>query len=473
MRDRIHLPQPLAALAERVARAFAEDGHELYLVGGVVRDLLLGAPLGTDLDFASDALPEAARSALARLRPDGMYDVGKRFGTMGAVFGGVRVEVTTYRAEAYAAGSRKPDVAFQGRLDDDLARRDFTINAIAAEPLGGQLVDPLGGRQDLERQRLRAVGEPSERFLDDPLRLLRAVRFASRLHFELDPPTASAVRATAEALASISRERVRDELDKIVAGAAPARGIALLCELGLAAHTLPELLALRGMRQETGRHKDVFTHTLQVLDRTPPRLALRWAALLHDVAKPRTLSMTANGEVHFFGHDALGARVTRRILTELHQPHELVERASRLVGMHLRANAYDASWTDGAVRRFVREVGEDLLEDVLALSRADVTTGRADRRLAIAGRVAELEQRILALSAEEDIARLDSPLDGNALMALFERGPGPWIRPIKDRLRELVIDGELAEDDQATATAIARQLYAEVTDQAHETARLR
>ncbi len=473
MRDRLELPPALAALCRRIADPFAHAGYELYLVGGIVRDLLLGAPVGTDVDFATDALPEESRLALAAARPDGIYDVGKRFGTMGAVFGSLRVEVTTYRAEAYAAGSRKPEVAFGRRLEDDLARRDFTINAVAAEPLSGRVVDPLGGRVDLARHLLRAVGDPRDRLLDDPLRLLRAVRFASRLQFEIDPDTASAVHGTAAALGTISRERVRDELDKIVIGPAPALGIGLLCDLGLAEFALPELLALRGMRQETGRHKDVFTHTLQVVDRSPPRLVLRWAALLHDIAKPRTLSQTASGEVHFFGHDALGARIARRMLTDLHQPHDLIERASRLVGLHLRANAYDDSWTDGAVRRFVREVGEDLLDDVLALSRADVTTGRAARRMAIAGRVDELEQRILELSAQADIALLDSPLDGNALMALFDRGPGPWIRPIKDRLRELVIDGELDPDDRETATGIARQLYAERPHDAHETARLR
>ncbi len=280
------------------------------------------------------------------------------------------------------------------------------------------------------------------------------MRFASRLQFELDPATAERASRTAAALATISRERVRDELDKILPGPAPGRGIAPAVRARPCRRSrCPELLALRGMRQETGRHKDVFTHTLQVLDRTPPRLALRWAALLHDIAKPRTLSLSANGEVHFFGHDALGERMARRILGDLHQPNELIERVSRLVGLHLRANAYDGSWTDGAVRRFVREVGEDLLEDLLALSRADVTTGRAERRLAIAERVAELEQRILELSAQEDIARLDSPLDGHALMQLFERGPGPWIRPIKDHLREMVIDGELDADDRDTATA--------------------
>jgi poly(A) polymerase len=471
--ERLVLPPDLHRLSARVAEPFAARGRELYLVGGVVRDLLLGAPAGTDLDFATNAAPDETRAALRAARPDGVYDVGERFGTIGAVFGPTRVEVTTYRAEAYEAGSRKPSVAFRGRLEDDLARRDFTINAIAAEPVTGRIEDPIGGRQDLARGLVRAVGEPSARFLDDPLRLVRAVRFASRLGFELDARTAAAIRQASPALARISRERVRDELDKILLGPAPALGVALLCDLGLAEHSLPDLLALRGMRQEAGRHKDVFGHTLQVLDRTPPRLPLRWAALLHDVAKPKTLQVAANGEVHFFGHDQVGARMARRILADLHQPNELIDRAAGLVGYHLRANAYDGTWTDGAVRRFVREVGDEMLEDLLALSRADVTSGRAERRAAIAASVAELERRILELRAQADVARLSSPLDGNDLMQLFGRGPGPWIRPIKDALLELVLDGELAPDDRAAAEPIARRLYDELGLGEHETARLR
>jgi poly(A) polymerase len=478
MVERLRLPPRLQALSERVAEQFARRQLELYLVGGSVRDALLGAPAGQrhDLDFATNALPSETRAALAALPGARIYVVGERFGTIGAAFDDARVEITTYRAEAYTEGSRKPAVAFRGQLADDLARRDFTINAIAADPLTGELVDPMGGLADLARRRVRAVGDPIARFHDDPLRLLRAVRFANRLAFELDPATAAAIRQASGALSTISRERVRDELDKILTGPAPGAGIALMCDLGLAEHSLPELLSLRGMRQEAGRHKDVFGHTLQVLDRTPPRLPLRWAALLHDIAKPRTLSVAANGEVHFFGHDQLGARMARRILRDLHQPQELVEHAGRLVAFHLRANAYDASWTDGAVRRFVREVGDDLLEDLLSLSRADVTSGRIERRTAIARSVAELERRILDLRAQEDIAKLSSPLDGNDLMRLFGRPPGPWIRPIKERLLELVLDGTLAQGDKAAAEPIARQLYAELepeTVREHETARLR
>jgi poly(A) polymerase len=433
----------------------------VYLVGGVVRDLLLGAPAGTDLDFATSASPEESKAVLSAAGGK-VYALGERFGTIGAVFGPTRVEVTTYRAEAYQPGSRKPQVAFEGGLKDDLARRDFTINAIALDPLSGTLEDPFDGRDDLARGFLRAVGNPVDRFGEDPLRLLRAIRFASRLGFEIDAPTAEAICTTAESLSTISRERVRDEMDKLLLGPAPARGVLLLCDLALAEHSLPDVPRLRGLQHEEARHKDIFGHTLQVLDRTPPRLALRWAALLHDIAKPATRRLEANGKVSFHGHDHKGERMARRILSGLNQPAELIDRVGRLVGLHLRANAYEGAWTDSAVRRFVREVGDDLVQDLLLLSRADVTTGRIERRMAIAASVAELERRIVELRAQEDIARLDSPLDGTELMELFGRGPGRWIKPIKDHLREMVIDGELSMQDKAAAIPIARRLYEEL-----------
>ena len=400
----------LRELSVRIAREFAAREAELYLVGGVVRDLLLGAAGGHDLDFATSAVPA---------------------------------------------------VSFRGRLYDDLARRDFTINAMALDPTSGAIQDPFDGRSDLSRGVVRAVGNAVERFNEDPLRLLRAVRFASRLGFPIEAGTAQAACAAASALATISRERVRDELDRMLLGPAPADGIRLLCDLGLAEHSLPDLPRLRGMEHEQGRQKDVFTHTLQVLDRTPPRLALRWAAVLHDIGKPATKRVD-HGKVTFHGHDHKGERMARRILTDLHQPSDVVDRVARLVGLHLRANAYAGEWTDSAVRRLVREVGDDLLEDLLALSRADVTTGRVERRMEIARSVAELERRVGELREQEDIARLSSPLDGLELMALFGRGPGPWIRPIKDHLTELVIDGDLAASDKATAERIARQLFEEL-----------
>jgi poly(A) polymerase len=459
------LPADVQRLSGQIAHQLAqiEPRAELFLVGGIVRDLLLGAPRGQhDLDFATSALPPQTERAL-KAAGGNVFKIGEKFGTIGAVFGDLHVEVTTYRAEAYQSGSRKPEVEFGHNLTHDLARRDFTFNAMALDPLTGALADPFDGQADLSSGTIRAVGDPVARFQEDPLRLLRAVRFASRLWFEIDPQTASAIAVAAPALATISRERVRDELEKLLLGPSPSRGIRLLCDLGLADFSLPDVPRLRGMANELtqGRHKDVFSHTLQVLDRTPPRLALRWAALLHDIAKPATKHVE-NGKVTFHGHDHKGERMARRILGELHQPSELIERVGRLVGLHLRANAYAGEWTDSAVRRFVLEVGDELIEDLLALSRADVTTGRIERRQAIARSVAELERRIHELRAREDIARIASPLDGADLMQLFERGPGPWIQPIKDHLKELVIEGELGAGDQEAAIPIARRVYAEL-----------
>jgi poly(A) polymerase len=461
-----YLPEATRRLSERIAAELdrVDPDAELFLVGGIVRDLLLQAPVGRDLDFATSARPRQTERAL-KAAGGKVFTVGEKFGTIAAVFEDAQVEITTYRAEAYQPGSRKPEVEFGRSLADDLARRDFTINAMAIDVRGGHwsLTDPCRGHEDLERGAIRAVGAAAERFREDPLRLLRAVRLAARLGFSIDAETEQAIQQSAQELASISRERVRDELEKTLLGPQPARGIQLLCDLGLADFSLPDVPKLRGMQQEVGagHHKDVFNHTLQVLDRTPPRLALRWAALLHDIAKPATKRIE-RGKVTFHGHDHKGERMARRILSELREPSDLIDRAGRLVGLHLRANAYEGAWTDSAVRRFVLDVGEDAVEDLLALSRADVTTGRIERRAAIARSVAELEQRIQELRAQEDIARIASPLDGLELMQLFERGPGPWIQPIKDALRELVIEGELRAGDKETATPIARRLYSEL-----------
>jgi poly(A) polymerase len=469
----VRLPDEVRQLALRIASALqrVQTDTELYLVGGIVRDVLLGAPIGHDLDFATSAEPRQTERALRAIGGK-VFTIGEKFGTIGAVFGEVQVEITTYRAEAYEPGSRKPSVAFKRNLSDDLARRDFTINAIAIDPREDKLADPFDGQTDLQRGLVRAVGTASERFEEDPLRLLRAVRFASRLGFEIESETAEAIARSAHALAAISRERVRDELDKLLLGPAPARGIHLLCELGLAEFSLPDVPRLRGMQQEPGygRHKDVFSHTLQVLDRTPPRLALRWAALLHDIAKPATKRVD-HGKVTFHGHDVKGERMARHILSELHEPSEMIDRVGHLVGLHLRANAYEGGWTDSAVRRFVLEVGDDAVEDLLMLSRADVTTGRIERRAAIASSVAELETRIRELREQEDIARIASPLDGLELMELFGRGPGRWIQPIKDALREMVIEGELATTDKEKALPIARRLYAEMQSEEASAAR--
>ncbi|MGE3269899.1 MAG: HDIG domain-containing metalloprotein [Chloroflexota bacterium] len=438
--------------------AFAGGERELYLVGGSVRDLLLGHP-PTDLDFTTDARPPEIKRLLERAHADHIFAVGERFGTIGGVFGEHIVEITTYRSEAYQAGSRKPEVEFGDSLEGDLSRRDFTINAMALHAINAELVDPFGGQDDLSARQVRAVGTPEDRFADDPLRLMRAVRFASRLAFQIEPATRRAIPPSADALASISRERIAQEMAKILTSRLPGLGLRLLTDLGLMRQIIPEVLAMQGMHQDASyRHKDVYEHTLQVVDQSPPRLVVRWAALLHDIAKPRTRSVD-NGVVHFIGHETLGEKMARKILQGLRLDRQTIDQVALLVAMHQRANAYEEDWTDGAVRRFVREAG-DCLEDLLDLSAADVTSKRQDRQRAAGARVSALRERIERLAAEAEIEKLASPLDGLELMAMFGRPPGPWIKPVKEHLLAAVLDGQLAPDDKDRATEMAQAFMA-------------
>ncbi|HYU20635.1 MAG TPA: HD domain-containing protein [Chloroflexota bacterium] len=461
----MHAPPgpPSADPTPALADAFSSAGKALYLVGGSVRDLLLGRP-SPDLDFTTDARPRQVKTLLRRAGADSIFAVGEKFGTIGAWFGDCLVEVTTYRSERYQPGSRKPDVEFGHSLYGDLSRRDFTVNAIAQDVRSGELVDPFGGQADLKARLIRAVGCAAERFAEDPLRLLRAVRLAVQLGLDIEPATRQAIVEEADRLAEISRERIAQEMHKLLLAGPPTRGIRLLCDLGLMREIIPELLAMRGMLEDRYRHKDVFEHTLQVVDRSPPVLAVRWAALLHDIAKPRTRSVE-NGQVHFFGHERVGEQMAARILAGLHLDRRTIERVCTLVRMHQRANSYDEDWTDGAVRRFMREAGP-ALEDLLVLSRADVTTRRPEKMRAAARRVTALETRVAEIRAREDVERLSSPLDGHELMALFGRGPGPWIKPIKDRLLSAVLDGTLAPDDKEGAAAVARETLADLEGQA-------
>jgi len=450
---------PLLRLAER----FADQGHVLYLVGGCVRDLLLGRPHTADFDLATDATPGEVKALLQAAGAEHIWAVGERFGTIGAHYQGETVEITTFRSEEYAPRSRKPAVRFGASLEGDLARRDLTINAIAQDLRTGALIDPFGGERDLAARLVRAVGNADERFAEDPLRLLRAVRFVAQLDFRLAPDTAAAIQRQADLLADISRERIAQEMNKILMAPRAGHALRLLCDLGLMRHIVPELLAMRGMRQDLYRYKDVFEHTLHVVDNAEPELALRWAALLHDIAKPRTISHV-NGETHFFGHEVVGEGMSRRILGRLRLDRALIEKVARLVALHQRVNNYEGDWTDGAVRRFMREAGDDL-EDLFKLSRADVTTRREEKRRAALRRVDELRARCEAIRAQEDVAKIHSPIDGNDLMALFGRGPGPWIKPIKEHLLNLVLEGQLAQDDRETAERIARELVAELEAQ--------
>lgn len=444
-----------------LAQGFRAQQKQLYMVGGTVRDVLLQRGESADADLATDARPDEIKRLVAPTKPSAIVLVGERFGTVRLHYDTNIVEITTFRSERYNPESRKPEVCFGTSLEEDLRRRDFTINALARDPLNGHIIDLFGGRQDLEAHVLRAVGdEPDKRFDEDPLRLLRAVRFAAQLNFTIESETRSSIERQAAKLQKISRERIRDEMNKLLLSAHPARGIDLLVELGLMEWIIPEVMELRGVSQNPQLRapatKDVYSHVLRVIERSSRRMATRWSALLHDIAKPRTKSVEDN-KVHFFGHEDVGAYMARDILKRLHFDRDFIESISRIVRLHMRANAYTSDWTDGAVRRLMLDCGDDLA-DLLDLSRADITSYRVDKVARAAARVTELGERCQRLQEEAERVPLKSPLDGNELMALFDRGPGPWLRPLKEHLLGLVIDGALSPDDKEEAAKIAKSL---------------
>lgn len=452
-------------VTQRLGQSFAAAGEELYLVGGVVRDLLLGRTVG-DLDFATSALPERTKQLGSQAGADAVYLIGERFGTVGLVFGHdsdrITVEITTYRTEWYPDETRFPSVELGGTIGDDLGRRDFTVNAIAIDANSGILLDPFDGQGDLARGILRAVGDPDSRFAEDPLRLLRAGRFVAQLGLLIEPATAAAMRRNAESLRRISQERILAELTRLLIGPYASHGLETLRQTGLLAVVMPELASLAASAQEgpglsRHREKDLWEHTKRVVDQAPPRPAVRWAALLHDAAKPQTRSVDATGEVHFFGHERAGADLASKLLRRLKADKATQSMVSQLVELHQRPTSYEPDWTDSAARRLALEAG-DVLDDLLDLAAADVTSAREGKQRAAAERIVALRAHLARLEAEQALAELRSPLDGNDLMALFQRPPGRWIAEIKDHLRELVIDGELAPTDKATAERIARDL---------------
>jgi poly(A) polymerase len=447
-----------------LAEAFRAQHKQLYMVGGTVRDVLLHREKSADADLATDARPDEIKRIVAPTHPSAIVLVGERFGTVRLHYDANIVEITTFRSERYNPESRKPEVCFGNNLEEDLSRRDFTINALAHDPLNGYIIDLYHGRQDLEAHTLRAVGEePDKRFDEDPLRLLRAVRFAAQLDFTIEPETYQAIARQATKLQKISRERIRDEMNKLLLSPHPVKGLELLVDLGLMEWIVPDVLELRGAsmnsRLNAPRSKDVYAHVLRVVERSTPRLKARWAALLHDIAKPRTKSVEDH-KVHFFGHEDVGAYMARDILKSLHFDRDFIDSVSNLVKLHMRINAYTSDWTDGAVRRLMLDIGDDL-PDLLDLSRADITSYRVDKVNRAAARVTELAERCQVLQEEAERVPLKSPLDGNELMAMFHRGPGPWLRPLKEHLLGLVIDGVLASDNKEEATRIAQELMQE------------
>ena len=443
-------------LAQTLTEIFNDSDHQLYLVGGSVRDQLLGLE-STDLDFAASARPDETRRLLELAGPSTIFDIGEKFGTIGAVFDDVKVEITTFRSEWYLDEDRRPEVEFSNSLEADLSRRDFTINAMAENALQGRLIDPHGGLRDLSARKVRAVGVAAERFREDPLRMLRAVRFAAQLGFSIERSTREAIKAHVDRMRLVSGERVRNEMQGILLSRSPSYGIREMVELGFAKIFIPELLELRRTTQGR-RAKDVFEHTLRVLQNSPPNLLVRWAALLHDIGKPQTI-VERNGEIHFPSHERVGESLSRSILRRLRLDTNSIDRVSNLVGMHMRANQYQDDWNDGAVRRLIRDASDDLPR-LLELSEADVTSYRPARVQAALRRVERLRRRCEAVQAAEDAIQLQSPLDGHDLMRMFDRPPGPWIRLVKDHLLERVLDGDLGSDDIETATQMAKEFVA-------------
>lgn len=437
---------PVATLA----KAFADAGFEFALVGGPVRDAMLGRPV-TDLDFTTSARPDETRKILETLTKN-IWDVGRDFGTIAAKLGGETVEITTYRADTYRDDSRKPDVAFGETIDGDLVRRDFTINALALLLPEMRLVDVSGGVEDLIAGRIKTPSSPEVSFTDDPLRMLRAARFSSQLGFEVDPDTQEAMVRFAERLDIISAERIRDELVKLLATNDPIPGIRLLVDTGLAERFLPEFVALVTTQDDHGRHKDVYEHSLTVLrqsidlelerrpdDKTEPDIVLRLASLLHDIGKPPTRRFERNG-VTFHHHDVVGAKLARKRLRELRFDNETVKRVSRLVELHLRFFGYsDQQWTDSAVRRYVRDAGTEL-NQLHILTRADVTTRNRRKAERLEHAYDDIERRIEELSEAEELAAVRPELDGEQIMRLLEIPPGPLVGKAYKYLLEVRLD---------------------------------
>lgn len=428
---------------------FADAGYRLYLVGGAVRDLLGDhrSVADMDLDFTTDAKPEATKALLDGVAT-ALWTQGERFGTIGAKVAGRDVEITTHRGEAYRPDSRKPDVTFSSDVVDDLARRDFTVNAMAIDVSGvePELIDPFDGAVDLVQQRLRTPLSPEESFSDDPLRMMRAARFIAGYRLVPDDALVRAATDMAERLAVVSAERIRDELDKLLMVEDPSAGLWFLVDTGLADRFLPELGGMRLEQDPIHRHKDVLTHTIAVVRKTSPRRLLRLAALLHDVGKPATRAYGDNG-VSFHHHEVVGARMAKARMRALKYANDDIDTVRKLVFLHLRFHTYGMGWTDSAVRRFVRDAG-DQLDDLIELTRCDVTTRNKRRADQLARRMDELEERIEALEAEEELAAIRPDLDGAQVMAHLGIAPGRDVGAALEMLLEARLDeGPLGEEE--------------------------
>lgn len=438
---------------------FEGAGHELAIVGGPVRDAVLGRP-GNDWDFSTSARPDDIER-IARPWADAVWDIGREFGTIGVRKGDHQLEITTYRSDAYDVSSRKPDVQFGDDLEGDLSRRDFAVNAMAIRLPSREFVDLFGGLADIDDRLMRTPVTPEQSFSDDPLRMMRAARFVAQLGFSAAPEVVAAMTEMASRLDIVSAERIRDELNKLLISDHPVEGLRLLVDTGLAAEVLPELPALILERDEHHRHKDVYEHSLTVLEQaielehrleSRPDLVIRLAALLHDIGKPRTRRFVEGGTVTFHHHDVVGAKLTRRRMKALRYSNDLIDQVATLVELHLRFHGYGSGeWTDAAVRRYVRDAG-DQLERLHILTRADCTTRNQKKALRLQRTYDELEERIAVLAAQEELGSIRPDLDGAQIMAILGITPGPEVGEAYRFLLDLRMDrGPLSEADATEA----------------------
>jgi len=435
------------ALFVKLGKRFSDAGHELALVGGPVRDAFLGRT-APDVDFTSSANPDQILEIVKPLS-SAHWDIGRTFGTIGARFGDDTVEITTYRADKYSIDSRKPVVEFGTDLNEDLFRRDFTINAMALTLPSKTFVDPFNGLADLLAGIIRTPGKPEDSFGDDPLRMLRAARFASQLGFEIEPETFAAMKAMASRIEIISSERIQQELTKLMLGKHPRKGLTALVDSGLAAIVLPELPALKLEVDEHHHHKDVYEHTLTVVEQAidyekdyglEPDFVLRFAALMHDCGKPKTRKLEPAGGVSFHQHDLVGARITKKRMQALKFDNDTIKSVSRLVELHLRFFGYgEQAWTDSAVRRYVRDA-DDLLIRLHALTRADVTTRNKRKAERLSFAYDDLEARIAKLREQEELDALRPDLSGEEIMQILNLKPGPEVGKARNFLMELRLE---------------------------------
>ena len=447
-----------APLASSLARAFKEKGFRLALVGGPVRDAILGR-LGNDLDFTTDAHPHETKKILKEWA-DHVWEIGIVFGTVAGKRDDTTVEVTTYRTEKYEESSRKPDVEFGDTIEGDLSRRDFTVNAMALELTTDkpEFIDPFGGIEDLTKKILRTPASAEQSFTDDPLRMMRAARFAGQLNFSIDESVVSAMQSMASRISIISAERVREEFVKLLMSNNPRLGITILVDTGLADLVLPEIPKLRLEIDEHHHHKDVYEHSITVLEQAisqeeklgGPNLVIRLAALLHDIGKPKTRNLIEGGGVSFHHHEVVGARLSKARMKALRFDNDTIEAVETLVALHLRFHGYgEGEWTDSAVRRYVRDAG-DLLVHLHVLTRADCTTRNAKKAERLARTYDDLEARITKLAEEEELSKIRPDLDGAQVMQILDLKPSADVGKALDFLLELRMENGPLGEERAT-----------------------